>query len=60
MEMIINNENEKLSGNRKRRIERKSKIDDNMKLSLNKIKSEKKKKKLDKVKQLEILLVQIN
>ena len=57
--MIINNENKKLSRNRKRRIERKSKIDKNMKLLLNKIKSEKKKKNLDKVKQLEILLVQI-
>ena len=57
--MIINNENKKLSRNRKRRIERKSKIDNNMKLLLNKIKTEKKKKYLDKVKQLEILLVKI-
>ena len=59
--MIINNENKKLSRNRKRRINRKNKIDDNMKLILNKIKSEKKKKKkdLNKIKQLEILLVNI-
>ena len=55
----MNNENKKLSRNRKRRNERKSKIDNNMKLLLNKIKSEKKKKTLDKVKQLEILLVNI-
>ena len=57
--MIIINENKKLSRNRKRRIERKSKIDNNMKLLLNKIESEKKKKNLDKIKQLEILLVNI-
>ena len=57
----MNNENKKLSRNRKRRIERKNKIDDNMKLILNKIKTEKKKrnKNLDKIKQLEILLVKI-
>ena len=55
----MNNKNKKLSRNIKRRIERKSKIDNNMKLLLNKIKSEKKKKNLNKVKQLEILLVQI-
>ena len=57
--MIINNENKKLSRNTKRRIERKSKIDNNMKLLINKIKTEKKKKNknLDKIKQLEILLV---
>ena len=57
----MNNENKKLSRNRKRRIERKSKIDNNMKLLLNKIKSEKKKKNKDfnKIKQLEILLVNI-
>ena len=59
--MIINNENKKLSRNRKRRIERKSKIDNNMKIFLNKIKTGKGKrnKKLDKIKQLEILLVNI-
>ena len=59
--MIINNENNKLSRNRKRRIERKNKINNDMKLLLNKIKSEKKKKNKDfgKIKQLEILLVNI-
>ena len=59
--MIINNENKKLSRNRKRRIERKNKISDDMKLLLNKIKSEKKKKNknFDKIRQLEILLVNI-
>ena len=59
--MITNNENKKLSRNRKRRIERKNKINDNMKLLLNKIKSEKRKrnKNFDKVKHLEILLVRI-
>ena len=59
--MIINNETKKLSRNRKRRIERKNKINNDMKLLLNKIKSEKKKKykNLDKIKQLEILLVRI-
>ena len=41
--MIINNENKKLSRNRKRRINRKNKLNDDMKLLLNKIKSEKKK-----------------
>ena len=61
MEVIINNENKNISRNRKRRIERKSKMDNNTKLLLNKFKSEKRKrnKSLDKVKQLEILLVQI-
>ena len=59
MEIKINNESKKLSRNRKRRIERKSKTDNNMKLLLNKTKSEKKKKNLDNVKQLEILLVRI-
>ena len=60
--MIINNENKKLSRNRKKGIERKNKIDDNMKLLIKKIqKKEKKKKKknFDKIKQLEILLVRI-
>ena len=38
------NENKKLSRSRRRRIERKNKIIDDMKLILNKIKSEKKKK----------------
>ena len=40
--MIMNNENKRLSRNRKRRIERKNKMHDNMKLLLNKIKTEKK------------------
>ena len=59
--MIINNENKKLSRNRKRRINRKNKIDNNMKLLLNKIKSEKRKKNknLDKIKHFEILIVNI-
>ena len=42
--MVINNENKKLSRIKKRRIERKNKINNDMKLLLNKIKSEKKKK----------------
>ena len=54
----MNNENKKLSGNRKIRIERKNKIDDKMKLFSNKIKT-KKNRKLDKIKILEILLVKI-
>ena len=59
--MIINNETKKLSRNRKRRIERKNKISSDMKLLINKIKSEKRKtnKVFDKIKQLEMLLVQI-
>ena len=57
--MIINNETKKLSRNRKRRIDRKNKISDDMKILLNKIKSEKRKrnKNFDRIKQLEILLV---
>ena len=57
--MIIKNENKKLSRNRKRRIIRRINMSNDMKLLLNKIKSEKKKtnKNLDKIKQLEILLV---
>ena len=59
--MIIKNENKKLSRNKKRRIERKNKINNDMKLLLNKIKSEKKKKNktFDKIKQLQIILVRI-
>ena len=59
--MITINENKKLSRNTKRRIERKNKIDENMKLLLNKIKSEKRKrnKNIDKIKELEVLLVNI-
>ena len=55
------NENKKLSRNRKRRTNRKNKIDDDMKLFLNKINTEKKKKNknFDKIKQLESLLVRI-
>ena len=59
MEMINNNENKKLSRNKKRRIDRRSKISNDMKLMLNEIKTEKQKKNknLDKIKQLEILLI---
>ena len=59
--MIMNNEIKKLSRNRKKRIDRRNKINDEMKLFLNKIKTKKKKKNksLDKIKQLEILLVRI-
>ena len=59
--MIINNETEKLSRNRKRRIERKQKMNANVKSLLNKIKKEKKKKNknLDIIKRLEIKLVKI-
>ena len=61
MEMIMNNENKKLSRNRKKRIDRSNKINDDMKLILNKIKSGKKKKNksFDKIKQIEILLIRI-
>ena len=55
--MIMNNENTKLSRNRKRRIERKIKMNDNLKLLLNKFKCEKKNKSFDKIKELENLLV---
>ena len=59
--MIMNNENNKLSRTRKRRIERKIKMDDNLKLTLNKIKSGKKKKnkKIERFRELKILLVRI-
>ena len=58
---IINNETKKLSRNKKRRIARKLNMSNDMKSILNKIKSEKKKKNknFDKIKQLEILLVNI-
>ena len=61
MELIIDNENKKLSRNRKRRIIRRNKMNGDMKLLLKKIKSEKKKKNknFDKIKQLGILLVRI-
>ena len=57
----MNNENKKLSINRKRRIERKIKMDDKMKSFFNEIKSamKKKNKNIDKIKQLEIELVKI-
>ena len=59
--MIINNETKNLSRNRKRRIQRRLNMNDDIKLLLNKIKSEKKKrnKNLDKIKNLEIQLVKI-
>ena len=57
----MNNENKKISRNRKRRIEQKNKMGDDVKLLLNKIKSEKRKrnKNLDKIKELQLLLVKI-
>ena len=57
----MNNETKKLTRNRKRRIKRKFKMDDNTKFLLNKIKSEKKKKNknFDKIKLLGIELVKI-
>ena len=59
--MIINNENKNLSRNTKRRIDRRNKINNDMNLIINKIKTEKKKKNknLDKIKQLEILIINI-
>ena len=59
--MIINNENKRLSRNRKRRLERNIKLDDEMKKLLNKTKTEKKKKNknVNKIKELEIKLVNI-
>ena len=59
--MIMNNEIKNLSRNRKRRIERRIKIDDKMKSLVNKIKTEKKKKnkKFDKIQELKIVLVKI-
>ena len=44
MEVIINNENKKLSRIKKRRIDRRNKINDDMKLLIIKIKSDKKEK----------------
>ena len=57
MEMIISNENENLSRNRKR-IKRKIKMDGKINSFLNKIESER--KKIVKTKELEIELVKIN
>ena len=56
---MMNNENKKLSRNRKKGIERKNKINDNMKSLINQIKSEKKNKNLEKIKNLDIELVKI-
>ena len=44
MKLIIDNENKKISRNRKRRIDRRNKINDDMKLILNKINTGKKEK----------------
>ena len=59
--MMTINENKKLSKNKKRRVERKVKIDDELKSLSNKSESEKKKKNknLDKIKELVIELVKI-
>ena len=59
--MIINNENKKLSRIRKRRIDRRNKLNIDVKLLFKKIKTEKKEKNknFDKINQLEILLVNI-
>ena len=59
--MMMNNENKNLSRNRKKRNERRMKIDDKMKTLSNKIKSEKKKenKNIARNKQLEIELIGI-
>ena len=54
----MNNENKKTSQNRRRRVERKIKMDDKMKLLLNNIKTEKK-KNIDKIKKLGKILVKI-
>ena len=40
--MIMNNENKMFSRNRKRRIERRNRMNDDIKVLLNKIKTEKK------------------
>ena len=57
--MIIDNENNKLSRNRKRRIERKNKMNNDLKLLLNKINTNKKNKNFDRLEQLESLLVKV-
>ena len=58
--MIRNNENKKISRIRKRRVERRITIDDEMESLLNELKTEKKNKKnLDKIKELEIELFKI-
>ena len=57
----MNNKNKKLSRNKKRRIHRRNKTNDDMKLILKKIESEteKKIKNFDKIKELEVQLVRI-
>ena len=57
--MIMKNENKKLSRNRKTKIIRKIKMNDNMKLIIKKIKTEKKNKNFDKIKELGIEIVKI-
>ena len=59
--MIMNNENENLSRNGKRRIIQKIKMDDKLELLANKIKPERKNKSknIDKMKELEIELVKL-
>ena len=59
--MINNNENKKLSGYRKKRIEGKNKMDDNMESILNKIETEKKNniKIFDKIKNLKVKIIKI-
>ena len=51
------NENKMLSRSRKRRIERKNKMNKDMKIFINKIKTEKKEKNIDKIEELETLFV---
>ena len=55
--MIMNNEKENISRNRKRGIDRRMKIDDKIRSILNKIKCQKKNEKFDKIKELKIELV---
>ena len=59
--MIIDNENKKPSRNRKRSIERRNRMNDDIKIIISKIKFQNKKKYkiFDKIKQIEILLVRI-
>ena len=57
--MIMNKKNKKFSRNRKRRIERKFGIDDNLKTFLNKTEKKKKSRTFDKNKELETQLVKI-
>ena len=48
--MMMNNENKKVSRNRKRRVERRNKVNEDIKLLLNKITSEREKKNKNLVK----------